>query len=273
MASGAELGGGIGGLFGSLLGDELGSEDREKQRRIYGQLVRMYEDLPVELRPELEDPALRGPSAMEQLSEDPMLRAEQLRTLQGLRSIADARGLDAEAQADLAEIQAASAGQERAQRGNILDSFARGGQGGSNKALLASLVAQQGGAQRAGMEGLRTAANAQQRQYRALLDAGSLAGDVRGQDFGAAQARAGGADRVSEYNAAARNAAMQRNADRKMQAQQGTIDNRFRQAGGVERARGAQAGWYDEEQKRKLAQGNAIGGGLGYAIGGAGGGY
>lgn len=273
MASMAEVGGNVGGLFGSLLGDELGAAERERIRRLYRQNLELYEGLPVEVRAELEDPSLLGPSAMEQISEDPLLRSEQLRTLQGLRGLADAGGLDAGARAGLAEAQAASAAQERAQRGNILESFARGGQGGSNKALLASLVAQQGGAQRAGMEGLRAAGDAQQRQYRALMDAGALAGNVRSQDFGVAQARAGGADRVSEYNASQRNAAMARNADRKMQAQQGTISNRFQQAGGIERARGAQAGWYEDERRRKLAQGNALGSALGFAAGGIGGGF
>jgi hypothetical protein len=169
------------------------------------------------------------------------------------------------AQAQLSEGLAASAGQERAQRGNILDAFARRGGGGSNQALLASMVAQQGAAQRAGGEGLRAAGDAQQRQYRALMDAGAMAGGVRGQDYGINSARAMAGDERSRYNATARNAAAQRNADRKMAAQQGTIDNRFRQAGGIGRTQDQRLGYYDEEMRRKIANANAIGSTVGSA--------
>lgn len=255
--------GAIGEMGGYVLGDMLGSDERDRQRAIYGQLLDMYQGLPVEVRAELEEPSMLGPSAMQGVAEDPLLRASQLRALRGLEDTFSSGGMDPQARAALAQSQAATAGQERAQRGNILDAFARGGQRNSNAALLASLTAQQGAAQRAGLEGLQAAGDASARQYRALLDAGSLAGGVRSQDFGVASARAGAADRVSEYNAAARNAAMSRNADRRMAAQQGTISNRFRQAEGISDVREGQLGRLDEERRRKLAFAGAGGSSLG----------
>lgn len=273
MALGSDIGGGLGQLGGLLIGDLMGAEERRQQKAMYEQMLRMYEGLPVQVDAELEDPSLLGPSAMEQISEDPALRAEQMAALRQLREISDAGGMDPAAQAHLAQSQAANASQERAQRGNLLDSFARGGQRNSGNALLAALQSGQGSAQRAGMEGLQAAGMASNRQYQALQDMGSLAGGIRSQDFGVASAKAGGADRFSEYNAAARNAAMARNADRKMQAQQGTIGNRFRQAEGITGVRGGQLGMLDAERRRKAGYGEAIGGGLGTAVGGAVGGF
>jgi hypothetical protein len=60
--------------------------------------------------------------------------------------------------------------QERAQRAHIMRSFEDRGAGGSGQALLASLVNQQGAAQRAHGAGLETAAEAQRRYWQAVRD-------------------------------------------------------------------------------------------------------
>jgi hypothetical protein len=266
----------IGGFLGSAIGDWATQDEREERRRLIERERRMYADLPTNIKAEQEAIDELGPSAYGSIQEDPALRQEQLRTITGLREIADARGLDPQARTALAESQAANAGQERAQRGSILDQFSRRGGGGGNSALLAALTSQQGSVQRAGMEGLRVAGDANARQVQAMRDAGVLAGGVRSQDYGVASDRAGAMDRVSAYNAQNRQTVAGRNADRKQRTSEGNIGRRYQQAGMVGGTYGDERDYLSEEERRKRALwaggGQAVGAGVGAAIGpGAGG--
>lgn len=251
MAGFGDALGGLGGFYGSLLGDLLSAGDRKRQKELLDRELAMYEGLPVDVAThEL------GDSAYGDIREDPALRGEQMRTLSALRDIGMAGGMDAQARSALAEAQAATAAQERGQRQAILDQFARVGGKGGNSALLASLTAQQGSAQRAGMEGLRAAGDAQARQYRALLDAGSLAGGIRGQDYGVSSDRANALDRVALYNAQNRQAVAASNADRE-----------YRRANMVGGALQGQGDWYGEQEKRKKNLGYATGSMAGRNVG------
>lgn len=262
--------------FGGFLGAEIGNwatqDEREERRRLIEQERRMYADLPTNIKAEQEAISELGPSAYGSIQEDPALRLEQLRTITGLRDIANARGLDPQARAALAESQAANAGQERAQRGSILDQFARMGGANGNSALLAAITSQQGAAQRAGMEGLRVAGDASARQMQAMRDAGVLAGGVRSQDYGIASDRAGAMDRVSAYNAANRQQVAGRNADRRQRTSEGNIGRRYQRAGMEGKTYGDERDYLSEEEKRQRAlwagRGQAVGTGVGFAVGG-----
>lgn len=263
--------GDIGGYFGSLIGDWITEDDRRRQLAAIENERRLYGDLPTAIRAEQEDLFELGPSAYESLREDPAMRQEQLRALTSFREIADAGGLDPQARAALAEAQGASAGQERAQRGAILDQFARAGGGGGHSALLAALTSQQGAAQRAGMEGLRVAGDANDRRAQALRDVGALAGGVRSQDYGVLADRVGAMDRVSAYNAANRQQVAGRNTDRKQRTSEGNIDRRYQQAAMIGGTYGDELGYWDKEERRRRANaaagGKAIGTGVGYFTG------
>jgi hypothetical protein len=271
-----DMGAGLLGAGGALLGDIFGGADREEQLRKYREMQRLYQGIPVEMRAEQEGVEALGPSAFEGLTEDPALRQQQMATMQALQDIYSQGGLDLQARADIAEAQAASAQNERAQRGAILEDFARRGGGSGNQALLAALSAQQGNANRAGMESMRGAADAQARAFQALAASGQLAGQVRGQDYGAMSDKARAADIVAQYNAQNRQGVQGRNADRRYMAQRDTTDNRFRQADGQAGALDRQAGYYqsEEDRKRRLGYGigSAVGRGLGTAAGFIGGG-
>jgi hypothetical protein len=265
MAGFGDIGADVGGVFGSLIGQLWAEGDEKKRRELLEEIEGLYGEIPVELLPKEEQVVDMGPTAFEEVSEDPALREQQLASMQAFREMYEAGGLDAGARADLAEAQAATAQQERAQRGAILNEAQARGAGNGNATLLAQFAAQQGSAQRAGMEGMRAAGDAQQRAFQALHAAGSLAGDVRGQDYGVSSDKARARDLVAERNSRNRQDVYGRNVDRDFQAQQGTIDNRFRRAHGQAGAKGSQADMYGDNAQRKRNIGyNAgrVGGGV-----------
>ena len=243
--------GSLGGFYGGIIGDWMTKEERARQLEQIERQRRLYQSLPVELQAELERFYELEPSAYEQLREDPLLRGEQLRSLEGLREVADTGGMDAQSRAALAEAQAASAGQERAQRGAILDQFARMGGGGGNQALLAALTSQQGAASRAGMEGLRAAGDASARRYRALADVAGLAGDVRGADYRAASDKASAMDRRAAFNAAQRQAVAGRNTDRTNTTAENNRAKEYERARMVGGTYGSERDYWAAQERRK----------------------
>lgn len=253
-------------VYGSLLGSLFSGGDRDRQRRLLEENRRLYEGLETDLEAPAENVVGLGPSAYEQVAEDPALRRSQLATLARLQELADSDGLDAAARSQLAEAQASNAGLERAQRGAILDTFARRGMGNSNSALLAALSSQQGAAQRAGMEGLSAAGNAQLRALQALRDSGDLAGNLRSQDYGVASNLAGARDRVSQYNAANRQAVLGRNTDRSQRTAEGNRDARFRRVAGMTGANTDMTDFHRQQEARRRGLWTGLGQGVGSAV-------
>lgn len=259
--------GGLGGFYGSILGDIITSGERRRRQQSILDERALYSGLPTNLTAEQEALATLGPSAYEGLSVDPAGRNAQLGALQRMEAIAAAGGLDPQARAMLAQVQAANATQERAARGAILDTFSRRGAGGSGNALLASLTAQQGAAQRGGMEGLQAAGMGAARQYQALADAGALGGSIRGADYQQAADKASAMDRVAQYNAANRQAVNQRNTGARNQFAMGNADLAYRRAGMVGGTYGAERENLTEEERRKKNLAAGIGGQAGRNIG------
>lgn len=262
---------GPGGFIGSLVGDAMTADERKRQLEQIERNRRLYEGLPTTIDFVNEEFENLGPSAYEQIQEDPTLRDAQLRTMQGLQGIADAGGLDAGARADIAQAQAANAATSRAKTGNLLDQFTRRGMGGGPGAVVAAMQAQQANTDRAGMEGLQAAGMGAQRKLQALNDVGAMASGVRGQDYRVAGDKAGAQDNVASYNAQARQGVRSRNASRKMDAQGRSIDNTFRQADGVAGTNNDERDYWAKREKEKMAMwtggGQAAGSAAGYAAG------
>jgi len=259
--------GGIGGFVGSIFGDVLTQGEREERRKALEAERALYEGLPTNLTPEQEAYVALGPSAYESLALDPSTRLAQADTLRQLQGIASAQGMDLQYRAALAASQASTAQQERATRGAILDTFARRGGGRGNSALLAALTSQQGAAQRAGMEGLQAAGQAAARQYQALADSGALAGAMRGADYQQASDRASAMDRVSQYNAANRQAVNQRNTGARNQFTANNADLAYRRAAMLGGTYGTERDMLSEEERRKRGLATGVGYGAGSFIG------
>jgi hypothetical protein len=258
---------GLGGFYGSLVGDWITQDEREARRKALEEERALYEGLPTALTPEEERLVELGPSAYESLGMDPRGGLAQMEALRWMQEIASAGGMDPQHRAALARSQAANAQQERAARGAILDTFARRGAGRGGNAMLAALANEQGAAQRAGMEGIQAAGNAAARQYQALADSGSLAGAIRGADYQQAGDRAGALDRVSQYNAANRQAVNARNTGTRNQFTQGNADLAYRRAGMLGGTYGTQRDMLSEEERRKRGLATGIGGAFGRNVG------
>jgi hypothetical protein len=261
----------VGGAIGSLVGYPLTAEERRRQEQAIAEERALYDALPVDIQAQLEEGSDVGPSAFESLQLDPRAAAAQYAALGRMGEIANANGLDRQAQARLAQVQAAGAGQERAQRGAILDRFNRQGMGNSNAALSAALIGQQGSAQRTGMEGVQAAGEAEARAYRALGDSASLGGQIRGQDYQQASDRAGAVDRVAAMNAANRQAVAARNADRQNRTLEGNRAAAYQRAGMQGGTYRSERDYYAELERKKrglyASGGQVAGAGAGYVFG------
>jgi hypothetical protein len=179
-----------------------------------------------------------GPSAYEGISEDPALRDAQLQALGYLQNLGNQQGMDMGAKVAHQEAMAATAQQERSNRGAIMEDAAQRGMRGSGNELLSQLVGSQGSAQRNAMAGQRAAADARMRALQAMVGAGQLGGQVRGQDWQQNAEKARARDTIGAFNAAnSRSAISEDFAGRLARAQgmasgaQQSRDNRIASAG------------------------------------------
>jgi hypothetical protein len=226
-AAASGLGGLIGGLFGS--DNEAAAEEARRQalQEISGVRIPTIEEQQIALErlqlqgtldPIMEGVETLGPSEMGAISLDPELRAAQMAALRDMGSIARG-GLSATDRANINEIRARNAQQVRAQEESIMQEMARRGMGGSNQELVARMQAAQMGANRASSEGDRIAAMAEQARREALSQQASMAGNVRGADFGEASAKAQAADAIARFNAANKQGVMTRNVGASREAE------------------------------------------------------
>lgn len=167
--------------------------------------------------PMLEQIEQLGPSAMEQVSIDPRLRQQQMSALEQLAGLSQG-GMS---QADLAALELArrgAASEAQAKQGQILQEMQQRGQAGSGAELIARLKAAQSGADRQSSEGLQIARMAQERALQALSGMGSLAGNIRSQEYGEQSDLARARDVVNQFNTQNRQNVGQRNVQSQNQA-------------------------------------------------------
>lgn len=153
------------------------------------------------LTPEQAKAYLVDKSSFDSVSTDPRLRAAQMGALSSLQDIGSEGGLTATDKAKIAEITSRNATAERGSREAIVQHAAEMGRSGTPMELAALLENQQGSATRAAQEGTDVAALAEQRALDALSQAGTLGGQVRGQDFGEAAQKAEAQDALKKFNA------------------------------------------------------------------------
>ena len=138
------------------------------------------------------DRELGGPSAYEGVTGeklDPQAVAAQREALRRMQQVA-AGGYTPEEEAALRNIQSQTAAQAAAQQATLAQQFQQRGTLGSGAQLAMAQSAGQAAAQRAGMQGLQTAAEAQRRAFQAMQGLGNLGTSVRGQTVAEAQAAA-----------------------------------------------------------------------------------
>ncbi len=176
------------------------------------------------LTPELEHNISLGVSQASQTKTDPKLQADQQEALQLIKQRAQG-GLSPVERANLDEIRQNAAQNTRAKTDQLLQSFAQRGQGGGGASLAAQLAAAQSGNQEQARAGLQQGAIASQNALSAIGQQGSMAGQMRGQDFSENQARAQAADAFKQFDTANQIAQQARNVNAGNQAQATNLQN------------------------------------------------
>lgn len=144
-----------------------------------------------------------GTSALANLAADPALVAKQNETLSRYGELS--RDGWTNTDRDALEAQNFQTRQEeQSQRGAVMDAAARRGDTSGGNALMASLAAQQGGANRASQRGTSLAVEGRQRALDALANQGNLAGQMRGQQVSEDTARGGAMDQFRQWAAGER---------------------------------------------------------------------
>lgn len=153
------------------------------------------------LTPEQAEAALVNSSAMESVQTDPSLKSAQMEALMSLQDLSEGGMTDMD-RANLAKISAEEAASARGAREAILQGMEARGAGGSGASLLAQLQNAQDAATRKSARDTEVAGQASQRALEALQQAGTQAGNIRGQDFSEQAAKAEAADAIAKFNAA-----------------------------------------------------------------------
>jgi hypothetical protein len=136
-------------------------------------------------------------------TEAPEAVAAQREALRRMQQVA-AGGYTPEEEAALRNIQSQTAAQAAAQQASLMEQFQRRGTLDSGAQMAMAQQAGQAAANRAGMQGLETAANAQRRAFQAMQGMGGLGTSVRGQAYGEAERRAAAEDEKKLFEANSR---------------------------------------------------------------------
>lgn len=180
--------------------------------------------------PRLADLALQDDSAFNDISIDPRLKDTQMGSLDALREIAESGGMTAADEANLNRVQSEVGAADRGRREAIRSGMAARGMGGSGLELLQMLDSSQAATDRANQSGLDIAGMAEQRAMDAIMRGGSMAGDIRGQDFGEAAKAAAANDAINAFNTANTNQNSQWNAGATNSMGQFNADNALQTA-------------------------------------------
>lgn len=168
--------------------------------------------------PQLESAIEQDSTQFSKIQEDPKLRDAQMKSLQMLQQRGEG-GLTAADRAAFNETRRNVARESEGKRQQILQNMAARGMGGSGAELAAQLSSAQAGDERLSSEGDRLAAIASQNALQSTAQAGSLGGQIRGQDFDVSSKKAQAADELNRFNTQNQIARQQRNVASQNQGQ------------------------------------------------------
>lgn len=208
------LGAGIGSALGGAIGELWAMADEQEREYLLQQAMDQYGSIDPKAISKIIETQM-GRTEMDDVKGrlDPRLRDTEMAALSKLLEVGESDGLDAQALSKIDAAQSDAAQFERSQRGAIENDMAARGQLGSGNEMLSKLVAQQGGATRANRAGIEASADAETRALNAMMGAGNMAGNMRGQDLDMEMGRAGAQDSISKFNASMQHNANVYNAD------------------------------------------------------------
>lgn len=186
-------------------------------------LIEKYKQAGV-LTPEMEQKLTLDGSKLAQVQEDKGPRAAQVAALTMLQQ-RGAGGLTPKDRAAFNQLRMQMASDQQAKQAQIEQEYASRGQAGSGSELASRLLASQAGADRMSAQGDTLAATASQNALQALMQAGQLGGQLRGQDWDINAAKAQAQDALNQFNIQNQISRQQRNVDRSNTAQQYNLGN------------------------------------------------
>ena len=149
---------------------------------------------------QLADLYQQDDAGINKFTEDSRLRDYQLKALEGLGDVVDAKGMTAEDAAAYNRARQMAGSIDNGLRGAAEHQAAARGTLGSTSGYVGSLMGAQAATNRAADMGLQAAADSRDRYMKALDSLGGQSGAVRGQDFGIASQRAAAQDAINRFN-------------------------------------------------------------------------
>lgn len=237
----------------TAIGAAIAQGELDKANAIRKKVLEQYGD---DVMPHLDKAIAEevGPTALAAIKEDPEVRGTQVDVMRKLQEVYQQGG---HTQGDEAALQLANMGaqqQSSSDAQSMAQALAARGQR-MNPALAAAMAAKSSGdvVNATARNRYQAQADARNRAMQALGMSGSLAGNIRGQDYQQASAAASAQDRINAFNASQRtNAAANNNANamQMYQAKMGLLNGRadamrdiaVGHQQGAENARGAAAG-------------------------------
>lgn len=231
-------------VIGGAIGNIASSGDREEAARLRQQalqgimgvntptmeelkLILQKYNTPETITPEMEALVQQQASEMSKVQTDPRLAQAQMQALGQLQKISTG-GMRPEDEAAIARIQNATAQQEQARQQSILQSMQERGQGGSGAELAARLNSSQAAANRSSAQGMDVASGASQRALQAMMNSGTLGGQIRSQDNKEKSDVAQAQDAINRWNSMNKQQVLGVNTSANNNAQQYNVGNRNR---------------------------------------------
>jgi len=169
--------------------------------------------------PERFSAMVQGRTEMEQITEDPRLRAAQMEGVEGLGDIVAAGGYTPVERAQMERVSNEMLTRQKGARQAALQQAQARGLGGSGLRLASDIGMGQAALGAASQRGFDIAAGGQQRALQAMQARAGLGGQIRGQDWGQAAEAARSQDVINRANRAAQNQMTQQYAQQKWQGQ------------------------------------------------------
>lgn len=182
----------------------------------------------VKLNPSLEQEVTLGPSAMDGIALDPIMKQAQMDALSRLQDIGAGGSRDIQGMADEQRAIQNVNSNLRGNLGAIQQNMAQRGMSGGMSELVSKQMSAQDAANRQGQMELDLKAQAQQRALQALMQGGQMAGQMENQDFSRQSQQAQAKDAIARFNAQNSQQVRGANTDRQNQAQQWNAQNKQR---------------------------------------------
>lgn len=177
------------------------------------------------LTPAQAEAALLNSNAFNAIATDPANTAAQKQALIGLQQVANQGGMTAIDKARMQDITDSLEQQNRSQNEATMQQARMRGTGGSDLTTVNQLINEQGAADRAARSGTDVAANAQARALQAMQAAGTLGGQIRGQEYGEAANKAQAQNALDIFNKQALNQTNLYNVQAKNAAEAANLAN------------------------------------------------